>query len=159
MSQSKKSNFSLAEVEVLVDEIDMHKHIIFAKQNNIITNSKKKIVWESIKENVNSVDNNTRTAEDVKKKWQMLASSVKAKWNLIRLESNKTGAYNILFIYFFLFTQIVQTQGLEAWQPLFQPNFKKCILEMNRISIENCKVVAVKIDFIDKTHSSTFTSF
>ena len=143
MSQSKKSkrspNFSLVEVEVLVGEIDMHKHIIFAKQNNIITNSKKKIVWESIKENVNSVDNNTRTAEDVKKKWQMLASSVKAKWNLIRLESNKTGEYNILFIYLFLFTQIVQTQALEAWQPLFQPNFKKCILEMNRISIENCK--------------------
>ena len=107
MSQSKKSkrspNFSLAEVEVLVGEIDMHKHIIFAKQNNIITNSKKKIVWESIKENVNSVDNNTRTAEDIKKKWQMLASSVKAKWNLIRLESNKTGEYNILFIYLFIY--------------------------------------------------------
>ena len=56
MAISKRNpNYSLNEIEVFVDHIERHKHVLFSKQNNVVTNSKKNILRRSIAEHVNAM--------------------------------------------------------------------------------------------------------
>ena len=97
MNKIKRNpNFSPLEIQVLVEEIDNHKHILFSRQNTTVTNAKKKIIWESICNKVNMVNSSAypRVSEDLRRKWSALCSAVKSKLNTLRKEARKTGMYN-----------------------------------------------------------------
>ena len=81
MSTSKRNpNFSMNEIAVLVDNIEKHTHVLFSKQNNTVTNSKRNILWKCITERVNVIVGGfMRTPDEIRKKWSQLYSGVKTK--------------------------------------------------------------------------------
>lgn len=78
-SKSKTRNFSEAEIEVLVSEVDERKAILFGGHSSGITNLKKYLEWQHITAAVNAVASANRTVPDVKKKWSDLKVGAK-KW-------------------------------------------------------------------------------
>ncbi|XP_062595306.1 myb/SANT-like DNA-binding domain-containing protein 4 [Saccostrea cucullata] len=93
MSKKRNPNFSSAEIQVLLDEVERNKEVIFCKLSNIVTNAAKKRAWESICEKINSCNSSshTRTVEEIRKKWSSYTSDAKKKASQQRRESAKTG--------------------------------------------------------------------
>ncbi|XP_059367785.1 nuclear apoptosis-inducing factor 1-like isoform X2 [Carassius carassius] len=78
-SKGKKRNFSEAELEVLVSEVDERKAILFGGHSSGITNKNKYLEWQHITAAVNAVASANRTLPDVKKKWSDLKVGVKKR--------------------------------------------------------------------------------
>ena len=75
--KKKSSNFSAAEVGVLVDEVEMHKAVLFAKFGSNVSNSMKTKLWQDITEKVNAVGvGEVRSIDGVKKKWYVSLASL-----------------------------------------------------------------------------------
>lgn len=93
MSKKRSPNFSSAEIQTLLDEVEKNKDIIFSKLSNVVTNAAKKRAWESICERINSCNSSahTRTVEEIRKKWSSYTSDTKKKASQQRRESLKTG--------------------------------------------------------------------
>jgi hypothetical protein len=93
MSRKRNPNFSESEIQILVDEVEKSRQVLFSKFSNTSTNSSKKRAWLAICEKINSVHNfgYKRTPEEIKKKWSSYMSDAKRKASYRRREAEKTG--------------------------------------------------------------------
>ena len=56
MSRKRNPNFTESELQTLLDEVERHKSILFSKLSNVITNSAKKKVWDTICTKINAAN-------------------------------------------------------------------------------------------------------
>lgn len=90
--KKKASNFTKAEIDVLVEEIEMRKDVLFGKLSLNLTSDMKKDAWLCVAEKVSEVSTGeVRSAKAVKKKWTDMASLLKKKEAARRREMNMTG--------------------------------------------------------------------
>jgi len=89
----KSCNFTKAEIEVLVNEVDLNKETLFGKLNMQLTADMKKKCWEGIANKVNEVGaGEVRSEKAVHKKWTGLTSRTKKAEAGRRREMFATGA-------------------------------------------------------------------
>jgi len=90
--KKKSSNFTKAEVEVLVNEVELNKETLFGKLSMQLTADTKKKCWEGITERINEVGaGEPRTEKSVRKKWSDLTSRTKKAEAERRREMFATG--------------------------------------------------------------------
>ncbi|XP_063050321.1 myb-related transcription factor, partner of profilin-like [Engraulis encrasicolus] len=89
---AKKPTFTAQELDVLVDEVERKRLLLFSKFKNTITNADKKAAWEEVAQRVNAVGlGYNRTAEMVRNKWRDYSSVTKRKAAALRREQQRTG--------------------------------------------------------------------
>ncbi|CAG2192568.1 unnamed protein product [Mytilus edulis] len=92
MSKRRNPNFTDAELQTLLDEIEKDKTLLFSKLSNVATNGAKKRAWESVCSKVNATNtDHKRTVDEIRKKWSTYTSIAKKQASRIRRESRKTG--------------------------------------------------------------------
>lgn len=89
--RARKPNFKTEELDILADEVDTNKIILLGKLSDVTTCEKKKKVWTQITAKINANCGNTRTIDEVRKKWQDWSSNVKGKRCSEIRERKKTG--------------------------------------------------------------------
>lgn len=87
----RKPNFKTEELDILVDEVDTNNIILLGKLSDVTTWEKKNKVWTQITANINANCGNTRTIDEVRKKWEDWSSNVKGKRCSEIRERKKTG--------------------------------------------------------------------
>ena len=90
-SNSKSKWWTAEETEILVENVEKHYRMISSKLSDTVTCEKKKKVWLSITNSVNSCGVCKRSIENVKKKWEDLKSRTKAKGVFVNQEQTGTG--------------------------------------------------------------------
>ncbi|XP_018588464.2 nuclear apoptosis-inducing factor 1-like [Scleropages formosus] len=78
-AKKRKMNFSDREVEIIVEEIDRHKHVLVNHFNAGVTHIAKNNAWQEILKRVNAVTTCPRELAEVKKKWSDLKTEVRRK--------------------------------------------------------------------------------
>ncbi|KAL2079809.1 hypothetical protein ACEWY4_025553 [Coilia grayii] len=92
-SMARKPNFTSQELNVLVDEVEKRRLVLFSKLKNSVTNAEKKEAWQEVAEHVNSVGlGYRRDGANLRNKWRDYSSVVKCKAAALRREQQKTGA-------------------------------------------------------------------
>ncbi|XP_035813267.1 t-SNARE domain-containing protein 1-like [Amphiprion ocellaris] len=91
MAEKSKGNFSETEIEVLVDEVEARKSILFGGHSSGITNKRKGTEWQHVVTSVNSVSSTERTVAEVKKKWSDLKVEAKKRVTCHRQIVSATG--------------------------------------------------------------------
>ncbi|KAL2091535.1 hypothetical protein ACEWY4_013798 [Coilia grayii] len=90
---ARKPNFTSQELNVLVDEVEKRRLVLFSKLKNSVTNVEKKEAWQEVADRVNSVGlGYRRDGANVRNKWRDYSSMVKCKAAALRREQQKTGA-------------------------------------------------------------------
>ena len=78
LERKKSCNFTKRETEMLVEEVEARRDVLFAKFSGTVTNESKRKLWEEIAANISSVNSGeVRTGKMVK--WQDMASIAKRK--------------------------------------------------------------------------------
>ncbi|XP_039526127.1 myb-related transcription factor, partner of profilin-like [Pimephales promelas] len=88
---SKKRNFTENELEVLLSEVETRKNVLFGTLSSGINNKRKKKEWESLSEAVNQVGSESRTVNELKKKWSDIKVEVKRRTAAHRQSVGRTG--------------------------------------------------------------------
>jgi hypothetical protein len=83
----KKPNFSVKEMEVLMEEIQVQAATLLSSFQTGDANKKKSQIWSDICEKVNAVGGNNRTLDQIKKRWKDTKKAVLDKNQLVK----KTG--------------------------------------------------------------------
>ncbi|XP_054868348.1 t-SNARE domain-containing protein 1-like [Amphiprion ocellaris] len=91
MAEKRKGNFSETEIEVLVDEMEARKSILFGGHSSGITNKRKGTEWQQVVTSVNSVSSTERTVAEVKRKWSDLKVEAKKRVTCHRQSMSATG--------------------------------------------------------------------
>ncbi|XP_069369437.1 nuclear apoptosis-inducing factor 1 [Paralichthys olivaceus] len=78
-AKKRKMNFSEREVEIIVEEIERHKHTLVNHFNAGVTHMAKNNAWLEILKKVNSVTTCPRELAEVKKKWSDMKTEVRRK--------------------------------------------------------------------------------
>ena len=79
-AKARSSNFVAEEIEVLVTEMEQHRHILIGKFSNKISKQKKKSIWQAITDKINAAGKNEkRSVQQVKNKWKDISSRSKKK--------------------------------------------------------------------------------
>jgi len=115
-SEKKKSaNFSASEVEMLVEEVAVHRRVLFGKFGSGISNAMKIETWKRIAEKINAGNGGeVRLVEGVKKKWYDMASKMKKKESMRRSEMKATGGGTMNFVMTTEEEKVVEILGNEA---------------------------------------------
>ncbi|KAJ3605263.1 hypothetical protein NHX12_027313 [Muraenolepis orangiensis] len=79
LAKKRKMNFSDREVEIIVEEIEKHKHILVNHFNAGVTHISKNNAWVEILKKVNAVTTCPRELAEVKKKWSDMKTEVRRK--------------------------------------------------------------------------------
>uniref|UniRef100_A0A8C5AEI9 Myb/SANT-like DNA-binding domain-containing protein n=1 Tax=Gadus morhua TaxID=8049 RepID=A0A8C5AEI9_GADMO len=79
MNRGKKRNFTESELEILLHEVEMRKHMLFGTLSTGINAKQKRSEWERVCEAVNAVGSQQRTHSEIKKKWSDLKVEVKRR--------------------------------------------------------------------------------
>lgn len=87
----KKPNFTTTEVNVLVEELQARKMVLFGTHGMGITNKRKTAEWLKVTSSVNAVSAVGRTVSELKKKWSDTKIEVKKKLALHRKSLEETG--------------------------------------------------------------------
>lgn len=82
--KAKKPNWTDIETDILLEEIMINHAKLVSKLQNSVTIAKKKAIWQSIVEKVNSVSSIQRDAEACKKRWRDIKHSYVARKNTAR---------------------------------------------------------------------------
>ncbi|XP_067245457.1 nuclear apoptosis-inducing factor 1-like [Chanodichthys erythropterus] len=90
-ASGKKRNFTESELEVLLSEVETRKNILFGTLSSGINNKRKKYEWESLADAVNAVGSESRTVNDLKKKWSDIKVDVKRRTAAHRPRVGRTG--------------------------------------------------------------------
>lgn len=92
-SRKRNPNFSEAEIQIILKEVEKCKGVLFSKLSTVTTNNTKKRVWEAICEKVNSCNSSghARNVDEIRKKWTTYMSETKKKAAKQRRELKKTG--------------------------------------------------------------------
>ena len=91
MATTRWPRFQLEEVEVLVENVEKHKNIIFSKFSDTVTNERKAAAWKSVTDAVNSASVVGRDIIEVRNKWRDWSSVIKNKKSKRQQELRKTG--------------------------------------------------------------------
>ncbi|XP_033952168.1 nuclear apoptosis-inducing factor 1 [Pseudochaenichthys georgianus] len=78
-AKKRKMNFSEREVEIIVEEIEKHKHTLVNHFNAGVTHMAKNNAWGDILKKVNAVTTCPRELPEVKKKWSDMKTEVRRK--------------------------------------------------------------------------------
>lgn len=78
-AKKRKMNFSDREVEIIVEEMEKHKHTLVNHFNAGVTHVAKNNAWSEILKRVNAVTNCPRELSEVKKKWSDMKTEVRRK--------------------------------------------------------------------------------
>nr|XP_022332179.1 nuclear apoptosis-inducing factor 1-like isoform X1 [Crassostrea virginica] len=89
--KERKRNFTAREVEILVEEVEKNKAVLFAPHKDVNTNNKKNQCWNEIRCLINSIGIQERTSAEIVKKWRDISSQAKKKEAQFRREQVKTG--------------------------------------------------------------------
>nr|XP_022319969.1 nuclear apoptosis-inducing factor 1-like isoform X2 [Crassostrea virginica] len=89
--KERKMNFTAREVEILVEEVEKNKTVLFAPHKDVNTNNKKNQCWNEIRCLINSIGIQERTSAEIVKKWRDISSQAKKKEAQFRREQVKTG--------------------------------------------------------------------
>ena len=94
MSRKWSPNFTESELQTLLDEVERHKSILFSKLSNVITNSAKKKVWDTICTKINAAKqtDHRRTVDEIRKKWTTYMSNTKKQVSYNRREARRTSS-------------------------------------------------------------------
>jgi hypothetical protein len=87
--RNRKSNFSLAEEEMLQHEVGKHFEILNRKFSNTTTNHQKKAIWARITDKINALGVAIRTASEVRDKWRNTTSKAKSAFTYIERNCRK----------------------------------------------------------------------
>ncbi|XP_063048112.1 myb-related transcription factor, partner of profilin-like [Engraulis encrasicolus] len=89
---ARKPTFTAQEIDVLVDEVERKRLLLFSKFKNTVTNADKKAAWEEVAQRAIAVGlGYNRTAEMVRNKWRDYSSVTKMKAAALRREQQRTG--------------------------------------------------------------------
>ena len=93
MAAQRKKNFSEDEKKVLVQLVleEANFRIINQEGSDNEANKRKRLAWEGICKDLNSVFNNNRTRSNVYEKFSQICSEVKRQHQRRKADSNKTG--------------------------------------------------------------------
>ena len=92
MSKGKKRNFNESELEVLLNEVETRRAVLFGSLSSGINTKKKKFEWECVCEAVNAVGSEQRTPTEIKKKkWSDMKVEVKRRIAAHRRSITATG--------------------------------------------------------------------
>lgn len=91
MDSKRKKNFSRSEVEVLLQEVNSKRLIIFSSVSSGHAKNEKKEAWNAITRSVNAVSGEGRTSHEVKKKWFDIKHGAKRNWAKYRRDTRTTG--------------------------------------------------------------------
>jgi len=92
LSKKKCANFTKPEIDVMIQEIEGRRDVLFGKLGVGITAEMKKKAWEDVAGKVNEVGvGEMRTEKAVRKKWTDMSSLIKRKESERRREMNITG--------------------------------------------------------------------
>ena len=104
-------------METLINEVKKHIGVINSKFCDVITNKRKKRVWEVIAEEVSKEGKIDRSGEEVSTKFTKLKSEVKKKKGAEIKERNKTGGGpEIKFTYSCLEERILKLIGMYMYR-------------------------------------------
>lgn len=78
-AKKRKMNFSEREVEIIVEELELKKHLLVNHFNAGVPLAAKSAAWHSILRRVNAVATCRRELPEVKKKWSDLKTEVRRK--------------------------------------------------------------------------------
>ncbi|MDG2555480.1 SANT/Myb-like DNA-binding domain-containing protein [Vibrio parahaemolyticus] len=67
--RERKKNFSEAEIEIILGEVDLRKNILFSSVSSGVTGTGKAKAWREVTDAVNVVSVVQRTMSEVKRKW------------------------------------------------------------------------------------------
>ncbi|CAG2213553.1 unnamed protein product [Mytilus edulis] len=84
LKRLKKTNFTVAEEDLIQQLVEKHSSIINGKLTNTVTNQLKKKVWDDIAIKVNSLGVAIRTATEVRNKWRNTTRVAKAVYTTHR---------------------------------------------------------------------------
>ncbi|XP_071111310.1 myb/SANT-like DNA-binding domain-containing protein 4 [Haliotis cracherodii] len=87
----RRSNFSASEIAVLVDEVAVHHATLNSSFSSTVTNKLKGSIWEDIANKINANTASSRSATDVRKKWNDIKCQTRKKAQENRKEACKTG--------------------------------------------------------------------
>ncbi|TRY60597.1 hypothetical protein DNTS_026999 [Danionella cerebrum] len=90
-AKKRKTNFSEREVEIIVEEMEKHKHVLVNHFNAGVTHIAKNCAWMDILKRVNAVSTCQRELAEVKKKWSDLKTEVRRKVAQARAVMEGTG--------------------------------------------------------------------
>ncbi|XP_030058282.1 nuclear apoptosis-inducing factor 1-like [Microcaecilia unicolor] len=76
---TRKGNFSDAEIEILVQEIDRRHTFLFAPTGQRLAATTKQREWQAVRDHLNAVFHSGRDVEDCKRKWRRLRRDVRRK--------------------------------------------------------------------------------
>ncbi|XP_030050542.1 nuclear apoptosis-inducing factor 1-like [Microcaecilia unicolor] len=76
---TRKGNFSDAEIELLVQEIDRRHTFLFAPTGQRLAATTKQREWQAVRDHLNAVFHSGRDVEDCKRKWRRLRRDVRRK--------------------------------------------------------------------------------
>ncbi|XP_056102083.1 myb-related transcription factor, partner of profilin-like [Rhinichthys klamathensis goyatoka] len=88
---TSKDTFQKDEINVLLEEIEQNKDVIFTRFKGHHTNKEKQNIWEDIATKLTATRGVQRSGKEVRKKWQDFASLAKRKRALQRTAIKKTG--------------------------------------------------------------------
>uniref|UniRef100_A0A8C5CRZ1 Myb/SANT-like DNA-binding domain-containing protein n=1 Tax=Gadus morhua TaxID=8049 RepID=A0A8C5CRZ1_GADMO len=91
MNRGKKRNFTESELEILLHEVEMRKHMLFGTLSTGMNAKQKRSEWERVCEAVNAVGSQQRTHSEIKKKWSDLKVEVKRRVSAHRRSVTATG--------------------------------------------------------------------
>lgn len=83
-AKKRKMNFSEREVEIIVEELELKKHLLVNHFNAGVPLAAKSAAWHSILRRVNAVATCRRELPEVKKKWSDLKTEVRRKVAQVR---------------------------------------------------------------------------
>ena len=88
---NRQINYTKDEVEILINEVQKRKKILFSSLTNSITNQVKEKEWQEVASRVSSVGPVVRTAAQVRNKWSDFASRTKKKNSAFNRAARVTG--------------------------------------------------------------------
>ena len=77
--KTKKRNFTECEVEVLVNEVEQPRNVLFGAHSTGVTNCKKACAWQHVADAVNVVASQGCTMAEIKKKWSDIKVDAKKR--------------------------------------------------------------------------------
>ena len=93
--RDRKQNFTNAEIKTLLQEINKHRHTLFAKEVDTSTNGEKHATWTQILDKCHKASGQRlRTVAEIHKKWQNL--KLEAKKEQKRRETDKARGLQLL---------------------------------------------------------------
>lgn len=89
--RSRSQNWSKSEISQLKALVLEHEYVLNQKHSNEVTNKKKKLIWDTICQEINLMGVCKRTVDEVKTKWSNETRRLKRSFSDYQREQKKTG--------------------------------------------------------------------